>query len=394
MLKSARQLWRHARSLLPVQAFFFDRPLVILQSDDWGRVGVRDQAGAEQLRSAGISLGTSPYDFYSLETAGDVGALADLLRKHRDSTGRSPSLVMNFILANVDFHKTAESNFRQVHWYPLTKGLPGGWERPALFKAYNHGIADGVFYPALHGLTHLCRRVVEGYIADGSERGALLRTLWQAGTPYIYWRMPWVGYEYWDPEPADSGDGFLPAALQQEAINRASEIFTQLFSLPPRSACAPGYRSNHVTHRSWAQRGVRVAQHGTSMALPPHLDESGILSLSRTVDFEPAVAPAAFSLKKCVDLAETCLTRGVPAVVSIHSINFHSTLRDFGSATLRYLDEFLTALENRHPDLLYLHDSDLWSLVQTGKYESRQGTVTVNVKQRGFRPASFRVGAA
>ena len=50
----ARKLWQRGRDLLPVAGFHFDRPLVLLQSDDWGRVGLRDQAGLEQLRSAGL----------------------------------------------------------------------------------------------------------------------------------------------------------------------------------------------------------------------------------------------------------------------------------------------------------------------------------------------------
>ena len=55
----------------------FSRPLVLLQSDDWGRVGVRDREGYEQLRSSGIHLGENPYDYYSLETAEDVMALRE-----------------------------------------------------------------------------------------------------------------------------------------------------------------------------------------------------------------------------------------------------------------------------------------------------------------------------
>jgi hypothetical protein len=47
------KFWNHALSLLPLQGFHFDRPIVVLQSDDWGRACVRDQQGFEQLRAAG-----------------------------------------------------------------------------------------------------------------------------------------------------------------------------------------------------------------------------------------------------------------------------------------------------------------------------------------------------
>src|SRR6266849_3159574 len=68
----------------------FDRPLVLFQSDDWGRAGVRDSEGWEELLAAGLNLGEQPYDFYSLETAEDLHALGEVLRKHQDSTGRRP----------------------------------------------------------------------------------------------------------------------------------------------------------------------------------------------------------------------------------------------------------------------------------------------------------------
>ena len=63
------------------------------------------------------------------------------------------------------------------------------------------------------------------------------------------------------------------------------------------------------------------------------------------------------------------LSAGIPAIVSVHSINFHSTVKDFRSRTLPLLDDFLTALESKHADLLYLHDEDLRELVSQGSYQ-------------------------
>src|SRR5689334_18061099 len=85
-------------------------PIVIFQSDDWGRVGVRDRGGWDELRAAGVSLGEKAYDYYSLETADDLSALRAVLRKHRDCTGRAPCLVMNFCVANLDFPRMHGSN--------------------------------------------------------------------------------------------------------------------------------------------------------------------------------------------------------------------------------------------------------------------------------------------
>ncbi|MGC2369139.1 MAG: hypothetical protein WA474_08750 [Candidatus Sulfotelmatobacter sp.] len=382
------------RRALPVEGFFFGRPLVVLQSDDWGRVGIRDGEGWEELRSLGVNLGERNYDFYSLETAEDIEAIVSLLSRHRDSNGRPACLGMNFIMANVDFAKVVGDEFRQIHLRSLAEGLPDGWKRPGLFEAYHHGISAGVLSPELHGTTHFCRAAAQRYLNDSGERGNFLRMLWRAGVPYIYWRMPWMGFEYLD--PGESGrETFLASEIQDEMIAEAVKTFAQLFSKAPRSACAPGYRADRSTHQAWEKCGVQVAQNGPGSNLPPHFEvhgdqncEAKILHLYRTLDFEPS-ASQTFSLEACVRMAEDSFARRIPAIVSVHSINFHSTLKDFRSETLTQLDKFLTALESKYPDLLYVRDQDLYDLVDKGQFESMQSsmqsTLRVPVTKRTFK---------
>jgi hypothetical protein len=377
-----RKLWRGARSFLPQDGFFFDRPIVVLQSDDWARVGLRDQEGLEELRKAGVFLGDSPYDFYTLETADDLAAVRQLLKRHRDATGRPACLGMNFVTENLDFSRIAANGFRQIHLRALSDGLPDRWDRPGLMDTYRAGIDDGVFFAALHGTTHFCRSAVERHLAAGGERAVLLRKFWEAGTPYIYWRMPWIGYEYWDPEP-DSDERFLSAAVQSDLVGTAVGAFTRFFSTLPKSACAPGYRANRDTHRAWAQLGVRVVQNGPGTKSPPHLDEFNLLHLYRALDFEPALADNV-SVADCVRVAGECFAGGIPAIVSMHSINLHSTVKDFRSRTLSLLDEFLSALETKYPDLLYVNDGDLFDLVNTGAYPTESRTARVKVTKRKF----------
>ena len=382
----ARKLWLRVRDLLPIAGFHFDRPLVLLQSDDWGRVGLRDQEGLEQLRSAGLELGERPSDLYTLETAEDLAGLGAVLNRHRDSNDRHPCVEMNFIVANLDFARMSADGFRQIHLVSLADGLPEGWSRAGLMEAYRDGIDEGVFQTALHGTTHFCSSAVERNANAESERGGLLHALWQAGTPYIHWRMPWIGYEYWDPEKPED-DRFLPADVQRELIGQTVGEFAKLFGSLPRSACAPGYRANDDTHSAWAKHGIHVAQNGPGALIPPHFGRHNVLHLFRTVEFEPATDPA-FSVETCLRQAESCFERGIPAIVSVHSINFHSTVRDFRSCTLQRLDEFLTALESKHADLLYLHDEDLYELIDKGFYKTSHGNAQVKVIRKSFTKAS------
>jgi hypothetical protein len=377
-----RKLWQRGRELFPIEGFCFDRPIVILQSDDWGRAGLRDQEGLDHLRCSGMVLGERPYDHYTLETAEDLAALQALLDRHRDATDRAACLEMNFIVANLDLHKMEASGYRQIHLLPLAEGLPQGWNRAGLLRAYRAGVERAVFHPALHGVTHFCRAAVERELLAGGERASLLRTLWNAGTPYIHWRMPWIGYEYWDPEKS-AEDRFLSAVIQQELIGKAVGLFGKLFSTLPHSACAPGYRANDDTHRAWAQYGIRVTQNGPGTLTPPHFDRHGMLHLYRNVEFEPATDPS-FSVEDCVQRAGACFERGLPAIVSIHSINFQSSVGGFRDPTIALLDRFLAEVRANHPDVLYLHDEDMLQLVEKGFYETAQGTTQMNVTKKKF----------
>jgi hypothetical protein len=376
MLNFARNLLGRQKSN-PFPSFRINRPLVLLQSDDWGRVGVRDEEGFELLRAAGVRLGEHPYDLYSLETADDVSAIHELLKRHRDSTGRSACLEMNFVMANLDFEEMSSDGFTKLHLLPLIEGLPLNWKRTGLFEAYRAGIADAVFFPSLHGLTHFCQIAIENALAKNGPHAELLRLMWRAETPYIYWRMPWVGYEYNNPERPHAG--FLPATEQTKLIEEAAGIFKQFFSRASVSACAPGYRNNRDTLAAWSKCGIRVAQNGTGAPLPPHMDEFEILNLHRTIDFEPSQKD--LPIEKYVQLATGCFARGIPAIISVHAINFHSSLKDFRGPTLLALDEFLSALETKFPNMLYVNDRDAYEIVTTGKLRSARGTISVRVER-------------
>jgi hypothetical protein len=284
---------------------------------------------------------------------------------------------MNFVVANLDYPADLVAGGRGLTPKPLADGLPGHWSRPGLFEAYREAFAAGVLAPALHGAMHFCLKAVTRSFLQSAERAQLLRTLWLAETPYIHWRMPWVGYEYWDPEQSPS-ERFIPENEQQQWISWAAEAFRKFFREGPVSACAPGYRADATTHRLWQAQGIRVAQNGPGKMQAPHFDEHGLLHTYRSFDFEPALN-AEVRAGDCAGNAERWLSWGLPLIVSVHSINFHSTLAPFRQKTLPILRELLDALRKKFPDLLFVNDRQLPGIVQTGSYESESGRIRIAV---------------
>lgn len=372
------------RELLhPVVTLSFSRPIIIFQSDDWGLAGIADKAGFDRLvRDHGLSPKASHLNYYSLETAADLGAIYGVLGAHRDSSGHHPILGCNFILANVDFPKVLAHSFEQLFLKPLHDGLPRPWERPGLLEAYREGVRRQYLYPGLHGVTHFCADRVKRLLREPSLRGNLLRNLFEIGTPLAYQVTPWVGFEFRDEET-----GWLSFAEQQKAVVHAVELFRSTFGRQPLSACAPGYRANAATFRAWREAGIKVAQHGPGLKAPPFFGRHGLLHLHRQVSFEPAINPEYFTVERAFQDARRCVKAGQPVIICAHSVNFHSTLHNFRELTLERLDQLLRRLEHTFGDLLYLHDENLWEIAQKSQISRNGKTIAIEVTRKpGFSP--------
>ena len=368
--------YRHC--LHPVQELRFHRPLVLMQSDDWGLLGLRNLESFQRLRRKGLPLGKGAYDYYSFETANDLYALCEILNRHQDSAGNPPVLVCNFVLANVDFPLALASDLCELPLKPLHEGLPQPWSEESTLAMGKPGIMQGLLYPALHGISHFCYPAVKKILTDRGARALTLRWLYEEGTSLVYPQTPWVGFEF-----KDEGD-ILPSTWlqrqeQERVVQRGVAMFAETFGKVPLSACAPGYRANPDTFRAWADHGLRVVQNGPGIEAPPYLGPYGLLYLHRNVPFEPALDLAFHDLENVYQTAARHLRSGRPAILCIHSINFQSRLKNFRDRTLALLDELLNRLEREFEDLLYVHDENLWQIVQLGAYTTKGVTVEVPV---------------
>src|SRR5262249_12981890 len=89
------------------------RPVVVIQSDDWGRVGAPSVTVLRALNGLGLNVGRSPWDYYGLESQADLIELGDLLTGVRDRDGRSACFTANFVLANADLRRMRSEGYEQ-----------------------------------------------------------------------------------------------------------------------------------------------------------------------------------------------------------------------------------------------------------------------------------------
>jgi hypothetical protein len=336
---------RMLRSPAPV------RPLVLFQSDDWGRVGLPSLQALDTLQAQGLAVGNSPWDYFGLETPDDVHALGETLASFRDRDGVSPCFVANFILANADLPRMRREGCHTLRWISIKEGFPEPW-KDRLVPAYRRNIEKRVFFAGLHGFTHFNPWQFLASLSDGSPRSDLTRALVAQDIPYLASLTPEYNLAL---VTRTRGEQFLGEAEQWDWVSKGAALFADTLGHAPLTACAPGYRANKTTFRLWRKKGIRIAQTVGPGAIAR---EHGLLILQRNVFFEPVLS-ARDVVARALDEATRAVDRGFPVVVCTHSINYQSRFLGKAEDSRMLLRRFVEELLKQFPDLRFARDRDL-----------------------------------
>jgi O-antigen/teichoic acid export membrane protein len=326
---------------------------VLVQSDDWGRVGIPSLEVITELQNEGLLGRESPWDWYGLESADDVDALAAVLVNIRDSDGRCACMTANFIMGNADLRRMAAENWQEFHWLSIGEGFPGPWDADEVMHSYRRAIASGAFYPALHGLTHFNIKGLMDSLKDAGELGRRTRALAQRDIPYLRSITPEFNFALVRKDA--SGEHFLSESDQNAWIQNGVRAFEDVFGCMPDSTCAPGYRANELTYALFARAGIGVVEEGV-WAVPQ--DDGGVLRLGRNVSFEP-VLDEGDQVERALAQAAECVAAGLPITICTHSINYVSRFLGRAAQGREDLSRLLNGLRERFPNLRFASDREL-----------------------------------
>lgn len=331
------------------------RPTVLIQSDDWGRVGLPNLKAIESLRTKGVKIGQSPWDYYGAESSEDLQKLGETLSSVRDRDGRPACMTANIVMANADIRRMRSEDFTTYRTVPLHDGFPAPWIKWDVIGAYHRLIREGVWYPALHGFTHFSPDVMLQAWHDEGEFGERARLLLEHDIPYLASLTPEFNFallrRYVD------GERFASMEEQRRWIEAGVNLFLKCFGFIPVSACAPGYRANDVTFRLWTEYGIRVGQTASGAFTSK---KNNLLLIHRNVFFEPALSDDMdVSVQSALSQAENAVRQGKIIVICSHSINYIDQFLGRRESSLQALDDLLNALVHRWPDLRFAHDADV-----------------------------------
>lgn len=327
------------------------RPVVLLQSDDWGRVGAPCVGSIDKLRQAGYPVGDSPWDFYGLESEHDLMALGDILLSQRDCDGRNAVMSAVFVMANADLARMQLEGYSQFRPISIKDGFPEIFEQTCLAGIYRALVENGAFYPALHGYTHFNLGLLVSIATEETDRGRRLRALHALGIPYLASLTPELNFALLD--RSGPQEKVVCSQLQFHWIAKGVEIFQQIFDFSPRSTCAPGYRFNSYSCALWKKVGIQIVHTSKGVLGCRH----GVWFTPRNVHFEPLLSVDA--VESALLQVDAAVRRGYPVIISTHSINYierHLGRAEYGRHKLL---ELLESLRRRYTDLRFTNELEL-----------------------------------
>lgn len=367
---------RLMRNAINIPGWSTHRKIVVFESDDWGSIRIPSKECRDNLMNSGFDFSNQPFNLYdALESNDDLSALFDVLKKHKDVTGRSPVFTAVNIVANPDFAKIKESNFQQYFYEPLTETLNRYPNSNKVVELYKQGISDRLFVPIFHGREHL--NVQRWMRALQSGNKAVHKTFENEITAiHIGPNKEFLG----DFQAAFDLDVPEDVKYMKDVLTEGLDLFENMWGYKSPYFVPTNGPFNNALEKVLCDKGVKYIL-GERLQYEPlgngkfkkNFHYIGMTNkykqiyLTRNAAFEPAFF-ADNEMNKCI---ETCLKSierafrwNKPVSISTHRLNYIGFIEENNrTRNLLILNKLLKELMKRWPDVEFMTSVELGNLI-------------------------------
>ncbi len=359
-----------------------DRKILVIESDDWGSVRIKDKAAYTALKQKGLNVDRIHYDSVeSLESNEDLERLFEVLLSIKDSNGNSLKFTPMCIMGNPDFERIKESDYQQYFFQPLPETIREYPGSDQLLTLWQQGAKANIFVPEIHGREHInVRRYMNILQTHEGKEGLRFALEHHSVGPSAYKGMTYPNYlGALHPEPKEE--------IQElhQHVREAGALFNQYLGYAPRTFIAPNAEEPKELETSLQAIGVKYLTRAKRRVYPlgngqfarewnfiGRENELGQIYLNRNAFFEPV----RFGVHDYItDWVGSCLTDieiafrwKKPAVVSSHRVNYVGSIsednREKGLSALRKL---LKKVLKKWPDVEFMTSSQLGDLLRNEK---------------------------
>jgi hypothetical protein len=351
-----------------------NRKLLIIESDDWGSVRIKDSDALKLLKSKGLNVDRSHYNSVeSLENNQDLECLFELLISFKDKNGNHPIFTPMCIMGNPDFEKIKESDYQSYFFQPLHDTLAEFPKSNRLLDLWKIGFELKIFIPEIHGREHVNVRRYLKILQSHEGREGLRYALENHSlgpSSYNEYNYPnYLGALY--PEPKEE-----ISELHNYLLD-AGILFNKYMGYKPRVFIAPNAEEPKELEKSLKEIGVKYLTRSKRRKYPlgdgrfasewnfiGKRNELDQVVLNRNAFFEPVCfGKNQYNtdwVDSCMREIEIAFRWKKPVVISSHRVNYVGSIspenRDKG---LNELSRLFKNILKIWPDIEFISSFEL-----------------------------------
>lgn len=351
------------------------RKIIVIESDDWGSVRMPSRKAYNLLKGQGVDLDSNGYASFNmndtLASKDDLEALFEILENVKDKNGNSCIVTALSVVANPDFKRIKEEQFRHYYYESFKETLERYYPGHKVFKTWEEGISKKVFYPQFHGREHLNIINWMNLLRNGHRDTVLT-----------------FERECWGYSPGQINRGIIEnqAAFQltskedvlvhEKILDEGLTLFESIFGYKAKYFVPPNGPFNNLLNNILVKNGIKYRSSAKLQKESIDLnkvrntikwlgkkDKSGLIYITRNCFFEPSLSMQD-SVDSCLSDIKLAFRFNKPAIISSHRANYVGSLNSKNrDNTLYNLKILLAKIRKQWPTIEFFSTVELGDLI-------------------------------
>jgi hypothetical protein len=347
------------------------RKIIVFLVDDWGTIRIANKDARKALLKLNILKEFNRFDNYDvLESDEDLFRLFEILNSFKDKNGRSAIFTAVTNVANPDFDKIMNSEYREYYYEPFTATLDRYYGKEPV-KLWSEGIKNNIFVPQFHGREHLnVKYWLQGLqtkdpnLIEAFRLSSIGVTKSNTGSIVDYMSA----FDFESVKDIDN---------QMTICKEGLSLFYEIFRFKASLFTSPSLIHNSRLEEQLYEDGIKYVDRAKITYEPKgegtynkqyfwlgRKNKTGQTYITRNCMFEPNAYPRKEIINDLLHDISIAFRMKKPAIISSHRVNFVGGLdinnRDIGLLSLRSL---LTEIVNKWPDIEFMTGADLGNLI-------------------------------
>ncbi len=329
----------------------------------------------EKLLKAGIRVDKCPYNRNdSLASEEDLSSLFEVLTKFRDENGNHPVITANTVVANPDFKKIREADFKEYFFEPFTETLIKYPAHQNVFDLWKQGMSEGVFHPQFHGREHVNIPLWLSLLKKNNKtfRLAFDLSLWGLGPNIIKTGKMNI-------QAAFDASERKEVLAQKEIIKNGLSLFEKIFNHQSKTFIANNFIWDSSLNPVLAEKGVTIFQGMKYQKLPllnstkrkmirhytGEINELSQVYLVRNCVFEPTQYPNIDSVSLCLKDVSNAFFWKKPAIITMHRLNLIGFIDEKNrTKNLKSFEILINYIQKRWPNVEFFTSDKLGEIIK------------------------------